>query len=72
MTSKRIKNAYKIKKNEKMQLMIAIGYGKTKDVGHKSKTYEPVAKVIGDAPQWFIDGVDAALLAPTALNQQKI
>ena len=24
-----------------------------------------------DTPKWFIDGVNAALLAPTAMNQQK-
>lgn len=28
-------------------------------------------EVNGDAPPWFLDGVDAALLAPTAMNQQK-
>ena len=28
-------------------------------------------KVSGEAPDWFLRGVDAALLAPTALNQQR-
>ena len=27
--------------------------------------------VQGPAPDWFLRGVDAALLAPTAMNQQK-
>ena len=27
--------------------------------------------VNGDVPEWFRNGVDAALLAPTAINQQK-
>lgn len=28
-------------------------------------------KLTGAADQWFLDGVDAALLAPSAMNQQK-
>ena len=28
-------------------------------------------KVQGTPPDWFIRGIDAALLAPTAMNQQK-
>lgn len=30
-----------------------------------------VCKVNGAAPDWFKKGIDAALLAPTAMNQQK-
>ncbi len=71
LTFKKIKDAYKINKNEKMQLVIAIGYGLTQGISHKTKTYEQVTNVKGEAPQWFIDGVNAALLAPTAVNQQK-
>ena len=33
--------------------------------------FRSVTNVKGKAPQWFIDGVNAALLAPTAVNQQK-
>lgn len=71
LTFKKIKDAYKINKNEKMKLVIAIGYGLTQGVTHKIKTYEQVTNVKGETPQWFIDGVNAALLAPTAVNQQK-
>jgi hypothetical protein len=71
LTFKKIKDAYKINKNEKMQLVIAIGYGFTQGVTHKIKTFEQVTNIKGEAPQWFIDGVNAALLAPTAVNQQK-
>ncbi len=71
LTFKKIKDAYKINKNEKMKLVIAIGYGLTQGVTHKIKTYEQVTNVKGEAPQWFIDGVNVALLAPTAVNQQK-
>lgn len=39
-------------------------------VAHKSKTAAEVGSYEGPAPQWFADGVQAALLAPTALNKQ--
>ncbi len=71
MTFKKIKDTYKINKNEKIELVIAIGYGRNQGIPHKTKTYEQVTKVKGEAPQWFIDGVNASLLAPTAMNQQK-
>ncbi len=71
MTFKKIKDTYKINKNEKMELVIAIGYGRNQGIPHKTKTYEKVTDVKGEAPQWFIDGVNASLQAPTAMNQQK-
>lgn len=56
---------------EKLCAVIAVGYGTTAGVPHKSKSRESVMKVQGTAPEWFLRGVDAALLAPTAVNQQK-
>lgn len=50
--------------------VIAIGYGQTQGVPHKSKSVEEISQYNGTAPQWFIDGVDALLHAPTALNKQ--
>lgn len=50
--------------------VLAIGYGQTQGVPHKSKTAAEISSYNGVAPQWFIDGVDALLLAPTALNKQ--
>lgn len=71
MTYKKVKEAFKIKSGEKLCLVIAIGYGSTQGVMHKSKPREQVMKVSGKAPEWFEKGVDAALMAPTAVNQQK-
>ena len=57
---------------EKLCAVISLGYGATQGVAHKGKSYADVASVpSGQAPQWFRDGVEAALLAPTAMNQQK-
>lgn len=71
MTYSRIKTAYKLDAGEKLCIVIAIGYGKTQGVPHKSKTPLEVADMSGDVPEWFKKGVEAALLAPTAVNQQK-
>ena len=70
MTYSRIKTAYKLDAGEKLCIVIAIGYGKTQGVPHKSKAPSEVTDM-GDVPEWFKKGVEAALLAPTAVNQQK-
>ncbi len=71
MTYSKIKSAFEIKDGEKLCCVIAIGYGKTQGVSHKSKSIESVSKVNGNMPDWFKKGVESALLAPTAVNQQK-
>lgn len=52
-------------------LVIAVGYGKNQGVAHRSKPAEEVMRCAEPVPAWFRSGVDAALLAPTAMNQQK-
>ena len=56
---------------EKLVCVIAIGYGENPGTKHKSK---PLAKVCSvaeeDMPVWFKNGVKAAMMAPTAVNQQ--
>jgi len=56
---------------EKITCYIAIGYGETQGVGHKVKKVEQVSNASDTTPSWFKKGVEAALLAPTAVNQQK-
>ena len=56
---------------EKEVIVIALGYGKTQGIEHKSKKLSDVSNISADAPVWFKRGVKAALLAPTAVNQQK-
>ena len=50
---------------------IAFGYGTTQGVAHKSKPVERCMNVKGDVPEWFAKGMEAAMLAPTAINQQQ-
>lgn len=71
MTYSKSKAVYKLDDNEKLCIVIALGYGETQGVPHKSKPASEVSKAAGQAPEWFKKGVDAALLAPTAMNQQK-
>lgn len=71
MTYKKIKTAFKVNKGEKLRIVIALGYGKSQGAAHKSKPVEKVCSINGDTPSWFVNGVRAALLAPTAMNQQK-
>lgn len=56
--------------SEKLYLVVAVGYGRTAGIPHRSKERAQVMKC-ETPPEWFLRGIDAALLAPTALNQQK-
>lgn len=71
MTFKNIKNAYRLRAGEKLYIVIAIGYGKTEGTPHISKSAQNVVTGQAPMPDWFRKGVEAALLAPTAMNQQK-
>ena len=61
----------KIEDGEKLVIVIAVGYGKDQGKPHKSKSAEQVMEGKADRPRWFQEGVKLALLAPTAINQQK-
>lgn len=71
MSYSKIKTAFVIDRGEKLCVVIALGYGETQGIPHKSKSLDEVMKTDGTAPDWFKRGVEAALLAPTAMNQQK-
>lgn len=59
--------------DDKVRFAIAVGHGVTHGKPSRSKTYGQVASVEGGiaVPTWFERGVEAALLAPSALNQQR-
>ena len=60
-----------IPEGESLCMAIALGYGKTQGVPHRSKRPERVSEGVETMPDWFEKGLEAALLAPTAVNQQK-
>lgn len=70
-TYKVVNRAYNVDLGQKLAAVVALGYGSTAGVPHKSKTPQDVCPDYDSAPAWFQRAVDAALLAPTALNQQK-
>ncbi len=55
----------------KLQDVIALGYGVTPGVPHRSKPAQKLAQLTKESPVWFVNGVRAAMLAPTAINQQR-
>ncbi len=60
-----------VEKGEKLVCVLSLGYGRTQGVAHKSKPLNQLCRVEGSMPDWFANGMKAALLAPTAVNQQK-
>lgn len=65
------KSGADICKGEKQTCLIALGYGASDGAAHKSKSVSQVSNYKPGMPEWFLHGVNAALLAPTAINQQK-
>lgn len=59
-----------VEDGQKLVCVIAIGRGKTNGVQSRSKPFSAVCKAEGEMPEWFRAGVECALLAPTAINQQ--
>ena len=76
LTFKNIKDAYVLNPGEELKFVIACGYGEDGGVQHPQK--KPITHYYSDKrdsgeplPDWFMRGMEAALLAPTAVNQQK-
>ena len=72
LSYKKISSVLDIASDEKLVCLISVGYGATQGVDHKRKSPNKVSAIdIKTAPQWYKQGVACALLAPTAINQQK-
>lgn len=73
LTYKKIEGAYKLAPGEKIHCVIALGYGENPGVQHPIRPRERFFEIEGGAPapEWFLAGLDAAILAPTAVNQQR-
>jgi nitroreductase len=65
------KSIANIRPGEKLLMVIAVGYGETNGAAHTIKPIEALCSVNGGMPDWFRCGMEAARLAPTAMNQQK-
>lgn len=61
----------RVEAGERLVLVVAIGYGENQGKQRKSKTAAQVSTAAAGRPEWFDYGVEMALLAPTAINQQR-
>lgn len=71
LTYSKSRTRVNIADGEKLVCVISLGYGTTQGHSHRIKSIEKVTKVNGEMPDWFSRGAQAALLAPTAINQQQ-
>lgn len=56
---------------KKVRLVIAVGHGKTQGFSRKTKSVEALSSVECEKlPAWFATAMEAAQLAPTAMNNQ--
>jgi len=61
-----------LKPGERLVCVIAIGYGVTHGKPHRSKSEKCLFRSYTEfVPEWFKNGLHAAMLAPTAVNQQR-
>lgn len=65
------KSQANVGKGEKQVCLISLGYGETQGVEHKSRPMQALCRCAQPMPEWFEKGMTAAMLAPTAMNQQK-
>ncbi len=71
LSYRKVPGTFTLNSDEKIIAYIALGYGESQGKNHKRKTVSQVSNYADGMPEWFLNGVEAALLAPTAVNQQK-
>lgn len=71
LTYKKVPGTFSLREGDIVHCVIALGYGANAGVQHPLKPMERFYECDGTPPQWFLSGIEAALLAPTAINQQK-
>lgn len=65
------KNRIEVDDGERVVCVIALGYGANQGRPHRNRPMEALYRAEVEMPEWFQRGVEAAMLAPTAVNQQK-
>ena len=71
LTYKKVAGAFALRDGDIIHCEISLGYGENQGVQHPQKPAEKFFEAEGEVPDWFKAGLEAALLAPTAVNQQK-
>lgn len=65
------RRSYVLAPDERLVCVIAFGYGAEQGEAHESRPMREVYRADRALPEWFSRGLKAALLAPTAMNQQR-
>ena len=60
-----------VEDGEVLVCAISLGYGQTQGSPHKSRSIDALCDAGADMPEWFKSGMEAAMLAPTTMNQQR-
>ena len=71
LTYKKIPGTFTLREGDIVHCVIAVGYGTFPGVQHPMRPAEEFYESESFPPEWFRAGLKAALLAPTAVNQQK-
>ena len=60
-----------LQEGEKVLNALALGYGETQGIPHRTKPMKKLCRCDGPMPDWFRKGMETVMLAPTAINQQQ-
>lgn len=71
LTFSKGKAKFNCNRGERLQIVISLGYGIHEGKPHKNKPLDELYTAEGEMSEWFKNAMDAVLLAPTAMNQQK-
>ena len=71
LTYKKNPDVFTLRDGDSLHCEIALGYGEDQGRQHPMKPAEKYYEASVVVPDWFLSGLQAALLAPTAVNQQK-
>ena len=71
LTYTKIPGTFSLREGDIVHCVISLGYGANQGVQHPLRPIEDFYEAAGPLPDWFRAGLEAALLAPTAINQQK-
>ncbi|MBQ6116468.1 MAG: nitroreductase [Oscillospiraceae bacterium] len=71
LTFSRRRARFALDEGEKLVIVIALGYGASPGAPHRSKPMAQLVRCPAPMPDWFRRGAEYAMLAPTAMNQQR-
>ena len=71
LSYRKIPGTFTLRGGDVVHCVISVGYGETPGVPHTIRPAEDYYRSVGRPPGWFLNGMRAVMLAPTAINQQK-